>query len=326
MRVALLHEVVARGAARADELGILEALEAIERSLIERGHDTVRVAAGERADLWIAELRDVEADVVFNLCETLDGRADLEAAVAGVLELLGCAFTGNGSETLALARRKDRVNALLQSRAVPVPEWSVVDERTAAEWTHFPAIIKPLGEDASVGITQQSVAANRAALRTAIDAAAEFAPLIVQRFVTGRELNVGLLGTRVLPIAEIVFRPLPDGGWPVVSYAAKWDIGSEEDLASVPHCPAALDPALEACATQKALAAWHAVGGRGYGRVDLRTDESGNVYVLDVNPNADLAPSAGLTRMCAAAGMTYGDLVAAVLEAAVPARLGAAVA
>jgi D-alanine-D-alanine ligase len=324
MRIALLHEdLLARGSARADELGVLDAVEAIERTLQHHGHDTVRVPAGECVEEWAAELRAVDPDVVFNLCEALDGRADLEAAVAGVLEMLGCAFTGNSSETLSLARRKDRVNALLQSRGVPVPRWSVVDENTAQEWHLFPAIVKPLGEDASVGITQRSVAADSDALRDAIESATEVTPLMVQHFVTGRELNVGMLCTRVLPIAEIIYRPMQKGGWPIVSYAAKWDIGSNEDLASVPRCPAALDPALAARAAQLAVAAWSAVGGRGYGRVDLRADESGDLYVLDVNPNADLAPSAGLARMCAAAGMTYGDLLDAVLGAAfsrLPAR------
>jgi D-alanine-D-alanine ligase len=138
----------------------------------------------------------------------------------------------------------------------------------------------------------------------------------VQEFLSGRELNVGIVGGRVLPIAEIEFTPLPAGGWPLVSYRAKWDAGSEEDSATTPRCPASLDATLAEEAAGLARAAWALVGGRGYGRVDLRADTDGRLHVLEVNPNPDLSPSAGLARMARAAGWDFTELIRHIVEEA----------
>jgi D-alanine-D-alanine ligase len=137
---------------------------------------------------------------------------------------------------------------------------------------------------------------------------------LVQRFVPGRELNVGFLGDVALPVAEIVF----SGPHRVVSYAAKWETGSAADLATSPVCPAAIPPALEAEVLALAWAAWAAVGGTGYGRVDLRADEDGRPRVLEVNPNPDLAPGAGLARMAGVAGWSYTELVGRIVAEALP--------
>src|SRR5690606_1131274 len=108
------------------------------------------------------------------------------------------------------------------------------------DWDRFPAIAKPAGEDASLGITQRSVARDRDELGGAIEEAAPHGPVIVQEFLTGRELAVGFVGNRALPISEIDYAEMPDGCWPMLSYRAKWETGSEEDVATTPRCPASV--------------------------------------------------------------------------------------
>jgi D-alanine-D-alanine ligase len=121
----------------------------------------------------------------------------------------------------------------------------------------------------------------------------------------------------MLPIAEIRFDTLPDGSWPIVSYAAKWIPGSPEDEGTIPVCPAELEPDLAQHIGQIARTAWnHLSEGAGYGRVDLRLTEDGQPYILEVNPSPDLSSNAGLARMGRAFGWSYDDLVMHIVDEA----------
>lgn len=315
MRVAILYDAAAaRPDATADVSGVLEAVEAVDGALRLRGHEPVRVPVEKVEGEWLQSIRT--CDAVFNLCENVGGVSAAEVEVARAIEDAGIPMTGSGAAALELCRRKDRANTRLAEQGLPVPDWALVDagRLTNDDWQHWPAIVKPSAEDASVGITQQSFARDAAALAGALEHAAPFAPLIVQHFVEGRELNVGIVGRSVLPIAEIDFSGMPADAWHAVTYAAKWDYGSEEDEGTHPRCPAELPEALSLRATKVAIDAVAALGVTGYARVDLRLDEADALWVLDVNPNPDLAPSAGLARMGRAAGWAYDELVERILQ------------
>lgn len=319
MTVAILYDdVAARPAATPDERGVLASVTAVEAALVELGHGPVLVPVGAAPGSWIATLERAAPRIVFNLCEGVAGRSDHEPRVAAVVELFGLPMTGCTSETLSLARRKDRVNALLAEAEVPVPAWDVAPAGGKVEWGRWPAIVKPAGEDGSVGITQSSVARDSDSLERALEAGAPHGALLVQEFVGEREVVVGIVGGDVLPMAEIDFGALPEGLLPMVSYEAKWAEGSAEDLGTRPICPAEVAPAVRERAEELALRAWALVGGRGYGRVDFRLVDDRDLYVLEVNPNPDLDPSAGLARMAAASGWTYTDLIARILREAAP--------
>jgi D-alanine-D-alanine ligase len=145
----------------------------------------------------------------------------------------------------------------------------------------------------------------------------QFEEVLVQEYVAGREFNVGFVGRRMLPLAEIRFDGMPEGTWPIVSYAAKWIPGSPEDEGTLPVCPAEVDPELAKRIGEVAREAWvYVSGGEGYGRVDLRLNEEGQPYVLEVNPCPDLSSNAGLARMGRAFGWSYDDLVMQVVDEA----------
>lgn len=318
MIVAILYDDVdARTSATADERGVLEAVEAVDQALGTLGHATVRVPVDRPAGAWLDGVRAAAADLAFNLCEGVAGSSAFEPHVAAYLELLGLRSTGSRADTLALARRKDRVNALLDARGLPVARWTVACNGVARTWRDYPAIVKPVAEDASVGITQRSVVRDAGELTRALHDSAGHAPLLVQRFLEGRELNVGILGDAVLPISEIDFGTMPASRWRVVTYSAKWEADSVEDRGTLPRCPAPIDDALTEQASRLALEAWRLVDGRGYGRVDLRADEADHLHVLEVNPNPDLAPDAGFARMAAAAGTAYVALIDGIVREAV---------
>lgn len=327
MKVAVLFDDVAsRPGATLDELGVLEAVSAVDGALRRLGYDVEHVPAGEGVGTWRDTLQGMGAGLVFNLCEGLGGRSDGEVEAARVVEALGLPLTGSPSKTLALSRRKDRVNALLQERGFPVPAWAVWPgtgnpEEGAAEvfsagWTAYPAIVKPVSEDGSVGIDEGAVVADAEALARRLRSRGGGGGLLVQSFVGSRELNAAIVGNEVLPISEIVFRNLPEGHPPIVGYRAKWVSGSPEDQGTRPLCPAPLPVALAARVRLLALKAWKAVGGRGYGRVDFRLTPPDLLHVLEVNPNPDLSPSAGLVRAAEEGGLAFPDLVDRIVREA----------
>ncbi len=314
MKVVVLFDGELPG--RTPDLLIRETVKAVESALTRSGHDVTTI--GARPDgRWIEKVRQAKADLVFNLCEGIDGNASFEPAVVSALELLGIPFTGNASFTLSVCLRKHLVNAHLHAVGVPVPRWALARKGDPIPHVELPAICKPAAEDASLGVEQKSVATTRQALVERVEALHErWDDIIVQRYVEGRELNVGILGDIALPVSEIDFGSMPDGKWKIVTFRSKWDPGSEEDVGTAPRCPADLSPRITERVQRVALQAWRAVGGQGYGRVDFRLDRTGRPWVLEVNPNPDFSPTAGLTRMAAAVGIDYRMMVLKICELA----------
>lgn len=316
MKVAILFDG-ASALGKAPDLLILETIEAAERAISEAGNEVVRLPVNPDGR-WIERLRRGRFDLAFNLCEGIDGVAALESSAIAALELLGVPYTGSSSWTTALCLRKPLVNQLLDRAGLPVPRFGVVPRGGALpSGIGFPAICKPAAEDASIGIEQRSIVRNVRQLAARVESMHErWSEVLVQRYVDGREVNVGVLGETVLPVSEIDFGAMPEGHWRIVSYTSKWVSDSAEDLGALPRCPADLPAELTAELRRLALAAWRAVGGHGYGRVDFRIDAEGRPWILEVNANPDLAPDAGLARMARAAGLDYGSLVMAICELA----------
>ena len=313
MNVAILFDGASAFASTPDML-ILGTVDAIEQALAVEGNTIVRVPVHQDGK-WIEKMRRGKFDLAFNMCEGIDGISSLEPAVIAVLELFGVPFTGSSSYTAGVCLRKHVINTLLDRAGLPVPRFGVVRRGTPLPSVGFPAICKPAAEDASLGIEQRSVVRTTRALAARVDAMLEsWDEIVVQRYVAGREVNVGVLGNTVLPIAEIDFGAMPDGKWRIITYQSKWATGSEEDLGAVPKCPAKL-PVKQANEIRRvALAAWKLVGGSGYGRVDMRIDAEGRPWILEVNANPDIAPDAGLARMAGVAGMPYSALIRDICE------------
>ena len=315
MKIAVLFDG-ASALAKSPDLLILGTVEAVEQSLAAEGNEVVRVPVFPDGR-WIERVRRGKFDLAFNLCEGIDGVAVLEPSVISVLELFGIPYTGSASWTAALCLRKPVANALLDRAGLPVPRWHSVRRGSDLPTVGFPAICKPAAEDASLGVEQRSVVRTTRALAARVHAMLErWDEVLVQRFIDGREVNVGILGDTALPIAEIDFGAMPRGLWRIVSYRSKWEQGSDEDVGGVPRCPAELAPEVAAEVRRVALGAWRVLGGHGYGRVDMRIDAAGRPWVLEVNANPDFAPDAGLARMARAAGIEYPALVRAVCELA----------
>ena len=313
MKIALLFDGLS-ALGKTPELQLLEAIEAVETALMDWATEVVRVPVNNDGR-WVERVRRGKFDLVFNICEGIDGEAVYEPRVISMLELLGVPFTGSGSWTTALTLRKNVVNGVLDRAGLPVPRWTHLRRGDEITSVGFPAICKPAAEDASVGIEQRSVVRSMRALTARVEAMFEgWDEILVQRFIDGREVNVGILGDEVLPIAEIDFGEMPEGMWHIVSYRSKWETGSDEDLGAKPNCPADLPESLANELTQIARAAWSVVGGEGYGRCDFRIDQSGRPWLLEVNANPDISPNAGLARMAGVATLSYSQLIRKVCD------------
>ena len=222
MKIALLFDGLS-ALGKAPEVQLLDSIEAVESALLEWATEVVRVPVTNDGR-WVERVRKGKFDLVFNLCEGIDGEAVYESMVISVLELLGVPFTGSGSWTTALTLIKNLVNAILDRTNLRVPRWAHVRRGDELKSVGFPAICKPVAEDASVGIEQRSVVRSMRALTARIEAMLEgWDEVLVQRFIDGREVNVGILGDEILPIAEIDFGQMPKGMRDLGIYCLRYD-------------------------------------------------------------------------------------------------------
>jgi len=305
-----------------DIRAVLVSAKEVQTALAAAGHEVTRVAV--RPDLaWFQIVRG--CDLVFNLCEGIEGVSALEIAVASAIDLTGIPYTGCSAWTSTICHRKPVLNAILQAHGLPIPRWHLIDGGPLPDDWPLPSIVKPAAEDASIGIEQASVAKTRGALEKRIEELQDkHGSVLVQRYVAGREIAVGFVGDHILPLSEIDFTHMPAGAWPIVSFSAKWHEESPEYGGTEPVCPASVDQELAGRIVAVAAAAWSIVEGRGYGRVDLRVDAEGQPWVLEVNPNPDLSMNAGLARMARAHGWTHEELVNEIVQASLESPLAGA--
>ncbi len=259
--------------------------------------------------------------VVFNLGEGLEGRLFEEARIAWAVEAMGFRFTGSPGDAIARSINKALTKQRMASAGIPTPPWELLNDPVEATTRiGFPVIVKPVAEDASLGVGPEAVVHDLPALRRRVQYIREYyrQAALIERFITGRELNISVWGNppEVLPLAEIDFSAFPDPYERIVSFAAKWQRDSFAYSHTPVVCPAALDAATAARVRELALAMWTEFGCRGYARLDMRLDEQGAPYVIELNCNPDLSPEAGFYRATQAAGHTYVSMVERILNLA----------
>lgn len=267
-------------------------------------------------------------EVVFNLVEAPPGAPHLHRESAEALERMGLPFTGSPPSVLWLTTDKIATRDALAAAGLPVAPGGRLDPAGPDVLARVPPpwIVKPAWEDASVGLEGNPVCKTaEEALARAAMLAERFPgqPVLAERFLPGRELNVSLLaggddGVEALPVAEIAFVDFPPDLPPLVGYEAKWQEGSFAYAHTPRRFPAERAEApLLARIRDLALAAWHVCGLAGYARVDLRLDERGEPRILEVNANPCLAPDAGFMAAAERAGMTAREVVERIVRAAV---------
>ena len=250
--------------------------------------------------------------VVFNWCEGIPGHQTSEAEVVDCLEQLGFTYTGATAEAIRLSYDKPRVRALLQANGVPVPQWAKFNCPCDQPWDLFPAIVKPAWEHCSTGVDRWAVVLDPDELnrRVAHVVATYGQPALVEDFIDGRELHVPLWGNdsvEMLPPVEMDFSAFRDVRDRLCSYESKFSPNSEAYRRIRSRIPARLDPSERDALESACTLAYQLVGCRDYGRIDVR-QRDGRMFVLDVNPNADLSVDASIALAARQAGFCYGAM------------------
>ena len=296
-------------------------IEAIAGALRSGGHTVELVEATENLPQWFLTH---PVDVVFNIAEGTHG-AHRESHIPAILESLHVPFTGSSSVTLALALDKARTKQLLVSEGLPTPPWQLfthLRERLEPR-LRFPLIVKPNREGSAKGILRESVVRDETALRPQLARVFDqyHQDALVEEFIEGTELTVGVLGNRepqALPILEIDFSPCQRSGEFFYSWYMKEYQGDvARGLNPAFYCPARLTLELTAQIQTMAVSAHRALGCADVSRTDIRLRSDGVPFILEVNPLPGLDPSeSNLPIMTTAAGIAYPALINRLVEMA----------
>lgn len=304
-----------------------EEMELLCASMREAGHEPFVVNIRDSLDTLMQTIAKLAPDAVMNLVEYFRDDIEHEHHVPALFELIDLEYTGNRPLALSLCQKKPHAKALLVAAGVPTPRSFVVEtlaDIPAKLPFALPMIVKPAFEDASGGIDSGSVVHTREELDARIKLVVEEHKMsaLVEEYIDGRELHCAILGTEALPLYEMTFAGgLDDHGKAlprIITYRAKWDPYSKDHEAVNGVCPPDnLEAPIAAYVQSVALKAFKALGCRDYARVDMRLDPvSGEAYVLEVNPNPDLADGCAFANSVRASGRTYAEAINAIVEMA----------
>lgn len=250
---------------------------------------------------------DPRSTLIFNLCEAFGGTSEGEARVTSRLEELSFYFVGASTVNLVACLDKHTTKARLLQYGIPTAPYQTFVTGREAICVPLPAMVKPIREDCSVGLSENSIVHTPEALRSQVRYVLDVyhQPALVEMFLEGREFTVSLWDdgtTKILAVAEADYSDAPDPARVFYDFEAKWGDNGYPTI-----CPAQLDTRLERAIRRSAFDAYTLMGCRDYTRVDMR-EKDGQVYVLEVNPNPSLAPGAGFAKAADVAGYSYAQM------------------
>jgi D-alanine--D-alanine ligase len=312
------------------ELDTHETVMAISTAIQSAGHEVIPLEADENI---VEKLRAGRPDLVFNLVEGRHGDCR-ESHVPAMCEYFNIPYTGSGVLTLSMCLNKAMTNQYLLSQGVLVPPFQVFEtpDDTLRLQDEFPLIVKLLHEGSSMGLSRKSVVDDETTMREQVAFLIHtyHQPALVQKYIIGREFTVGVLGNRdpyTLPITEIRFADpydivtyCPDDEvFPLIEQRFGLEYVQDLKCKIIPKrsiCPAEIDPELAEKINQTAIKAFNVMGCRDWCRVDMRMSADGNVYVLELNPIAGIAPGYWLPNSAEVAHLSYSAFINTILDIA----------
>ncbi|MDA1184811.1 MAG: ATP-grasp domain-containing protein [Acidobacteria bacterium] len=293
----------------------------VVETLREGGHEVHVVGLNDELAGIRPAVGDFKPHIVFNLMEAFAGVPTFDQNVVSYLELLRLPYTGCNPRGLILARDKALSKKLLAYHRIPVPDFTVVPrdrKPRLPKRLHYPLIVKSLFFEASAGISQASVVENHEQLVRRVQFVHESigTAAIVEQFIPGRELYVGVVGNQrldVFPVWEMSFADVPGNTWRIATERVKWS-SKYQKRHGIMTGAAKLDPAMTERIQRIAKRSCRALDLNGYTRVDLRLDDvTGRVFVLEANPNPNLAYGEDLAESAEANGLSYERLLDRIL-------------
>ena len=299
----------------------------VAEALFKLGHEaTLHVLDGSIKGLHA--LSRVDCDLVFNLAESFAGKDTADHCIAAYLELIDKPFTGSGSHGLLFAQDKGVAKKILEFHGIHTPVFAR-SYRGRLDFSHdleFPVIVKPAREDGSIGIEFNAVVSNIRELMERIDwLHANFdSPVLIEEYVEGREMYVGVIGNdnpTALPVVELDLSKLPEGTPRIAGAEVKWGKGTRAYRDTKSAVAEDLPEETVALLQQTAVAVYQALELRDYARIDMRLRPDGRVAVIEANPNPWLASKAEFAMAARKAGRTYTQLIEEIMDLAL-ARYG----
>jgi D-alanine-D-alanine ligase len=294
----------------------------VTATLHNMGHhvQTVGVSSDLRA-IRVA-IDAMHPDIVFNLLEEFDGQAVFDQNVVSYLELLGLPYTGCGPRGLMLARDKALAKQVLTYHRIRVPDFVVFKRGLAVRRPRrltFPLFVKSRIEEASLGISQASIVEDDEALKERVSFIHDRVQTdaIVEQYIDGRELYVGVLGNhrlQVLPVWELLFTKAPEDMPRIATARVKWDLKYQQRWGITSQAAEDLPEGMTDRITALAKRIYRCLGLTGYARVDMRMTPSGDLNVLEANPNPQLAYGEDFAESANAVGLTYEVLLQRILN------------
>lgn len=268
------------------------------------------------------EIHDWKPHIAFNLLEEFHGIPTYDQHVVSYLELMRQPYTGCNPRGLLLAHDKALSKKLLTYHRIPTPGFVVFRRNRVVKRPvklEFPLIVKSVTEEASLGISQASLVTSDEKLRDRVDFI--FSQLnsdaLVEEFIEGRELYVGVIGNERLqtfPAWEMLFPNLPEGVPRIATRRVKWDEAYQKRHGITTDAAADLKGELAGKIADVCKRVYRVLGLSGYARIDLRLTAEGRVFVLEANPNPNLSSGEDFAESAEKAGIAYGDLLQRIIR------------
>ncbi len=261
--------------------------------------------------------------VVFNLLEEFHGMAEFDTHVVSYLELLRVPYTGCNPRGLMLARGKALAKKIMTWHRIRTPGFAVFARGRRIgrlpRGVKYPAIVKSLTEESSLGISQASIVEDADELVERVTFIHERigSDAIVEEYIEGRELYVGVLGNerlKVFPVWEMIFEKLPKGAAAIATEKVKHDVAYQEKAGIFQEPARNLDEALLKAIARTTKRAFRALELSGYARIDYRLAPTGELYFLEANPNPEVAQSEEFASAAAAGGLAYPELIGRIVS------------
>lgn len=287
------------------------------------GHEVSPLGIHQALDPLLVEVKSNRPDLIFNLSEAFRGDRYYEPHIASLIELLDVPYTGSSAHALNISKDKGLAKKILSYHRIKVPHFLISRKasplRTLGD-LKFPVFIKPLNLEASEGISQLSFAETP---KDALDRVRYLhdrfeTDVIVEEYIAGRELYVGVVGNERLatfPPRELFFREVPDGEPKFASFKAKWDDDYRKKW-GIKTGTANLSEDVKERLDETCKKIYRVLGLGGYGRIDLRLTDEGELFCIEANPNPSIEKDGDFALSAVKSGMTYEDLIQKIINLA----------
>lgn len=300
------------------ERAVFEALKTLE-------YEPILMGVFDNIYQVILDLRAIKPDLVFNMCEAFSNRRDYEPQMAGILDLLGIPYTGTKPLGLSLCKDKNLSKKILAHHRIRIPRWVTSFKNRPLKKLHrfwYPAFVKPTREEASQGISRDSLVENEKDCLERVRFLHERfdSDVIIEEFISGREFYVSVMGhkrTQVLPIRELCYHEFPEDMPKFATFKAKWDDEYRKKWGIRSEFARPLSDQNADEIRKVAKKSFEILSLSGFARFDMRLSEAGEVVLIEANPNPSLAPSDDFAQSAEKSGLSYVQTIEKILALAI---------